>query len=116
MTTVTMALTAFNWMNEAACAHKDPKIFDNDEDSILVPPEAKRICDHCPVKDNCLTANLSNPWGIYGGTTGEQRNKILRGHVGTPACPGCGSTEMIMEDVGHVCIDCGVSWPILEGM
>ncbi len=113
-TVVQLALTGFNWMNQAACAGLDPEQFDNDDETEIVNPEAKRVCDHCPAKDACLTANLSNEWGIYGGTTGAQRKLILIGQVGTPTCPGCGSTFMIMEDAGHVCMDCSVSWPILE--
>jgi hypothetical protein len=41
--------------------------------------KAAAICAECPVRDACLTAALETgePWGIWGGMTPEQRERLL---------------------------------------
>ena len=42
------------------------------------PQQARELCRGCPALNACLTANLHEPDGIWGGTTPHQR-KWLRG-------------------------------------
>jgi WhiB family redox-sensing transcriptional regulator len=39
---------------------------------------AREICMECPVMDKCLKVGLFEEYGIWGGTTPEQRRKIRR--------------------------------------
>ena len=40
---------------------------------------AKWMCSRCPVAAECLDYALTNPeWGVWGGTTEEERRGILR--------------------------------------
>jgi hypothetical protein len=45
-------------------------------------PEARKICDICPVKVECLLWGLlvspDDEWSIFGGTTYQQRRQIRR--------------------------------------
>lgn len=42
--------------------------------------EAKAICNNCPVAFQCLQAALSeNEYGIWGGTTMEERRSMRKG-------------------------------------
>ena len=39
---------------------------------------AREICMRCPVLSQCLKVGLHEPFGIWGGTTPEQRKQIRR--------------------------------------
>ena len=39
---------------------------------------AREICMECPVLDKCLKVGLFEEYGIWGGTTPEQRRRIRR--------------------------------------
>ena len=47
---------------------------------------AIRICKVCPVQQPCLNYALSSPqtYGIWGGTTEEQRRRLRRRLIGSP--------------------------------
>jgi len=63
------------WMDEAACKGMDPEIFFSDTRR-RISPEAQlalETCDMCPVKKRCLDENIREMWGIWGGTTAEER-------------------------------------------
>lgn len=75
------AITLPAWMDDAACVDENPETF--------FPPtgqtghRARQICKRCPVATQCLTFAIetedgSPGWGIYGGTTPEQRRKAAR--------------------------------------
>jgi WhiB family redox-sensing transcriptional regulator len=40
--------------------------------------EAKAICRQCPVRDQCLEYGLGEHFGIWGGTSGRERQRIRR--------------------------------------
>ena len=66
------------WTNQAACRGTDTEIFypvTSDEEA-----EALSICATCPVRAQCLDDALRNreTYGIWGGTTPEQRRRIRR--------------------------------------
>lgn len=39
---------------------------------------AKAVCARCPVRRECLEANLHDAWGIWGGTTPLERRWYLK--------------------------------------
>lgn len=40
--------------------------------------KAKQFCSQCEVQQECLTANIDEDDGVYGGTSGRQRKEIRR--------------------------------------
>lgn len=65
-----------SWMADATCMDADPDAF-----HVPIggdPRPAKRICDACPVSDECLQYALETGQrhGIWGGTTHRERLRI----------------------------------------
>jgi len=59
----------------AACANEDTNTFFSD--SIQDIRQALDICNHCPLKNECLEDALkNNEYGIWGGTTKEMRHRM----------------------------------------
>ena len=54
----------------------DPEVFFPLRGATMQYQEALEICSGCPVRGECLQANLDEPVGIWGGTTGRQRKRI----------------------------------------
>lgn len=65
------------WMRDGMCAQVDPELFFPDKSGAR---EAKLICRGCPVQELCLQYALDNKehWGIWGGTSERERQKIRR--------------------------------------
>lgn len=70
------SISQMTWADRAACRGMEP-------DRLFVPGaeqhRAKRICQHCPVKLDCLVEALDNriEYGIWGGLTERQRRLVL---------------------------------------
>lgn len=114
------------WQAYGACRDANPELFFPvnvreltggrvvEEEPAYPPPDVKAICDGCPVRAVCLTRNVDEPYGIFGGTTGYQRGlltkKIQRKH-----CIGCRSTDVVPNEVQkkEFCLACGLSWDII---
>ncbi len=80
-----LARAAQPWMREAACAgHCDPDLWFAEREDGKRQRQALRICAACPVRSPCLAYALSLPPqpGIWGGTTEDQRNRIVRLEAG----------------------------------
>lgn len=66
------------------CANEDPELFfydENKENTERVQKQielAKMVCSGCPFKAKCLETFMSEPYGIFGGTTPKERRKIIR--------------------------------------
>jgi len=86
-------------MDEAACKGMDPEIFFVDTRR-WIPPNAEKAlatCDECPVKDLCYQENEKELWGIWGGTTAEERQG-LRVQYGRPTfCKVCNKKFMTLK-------------------
>ena len=71
-------------VEQAICAQTDPEIFFPDID-YNYSVQARRICVTCPLMEKCLDEALLIPqelnYGIWGGTTAQQRRAIIRGHA-----------------------------------
>lgn len=65
------------WDRNAACHGKDPALFFAEKGANNLD-EAKAICRRCPALYACLAAHLDEDFGVFGGTTPEQRRAIRR--------------------------------------
>ena len=88
-----------NWMDEAACKGMDPEIFFVDTRRWISPDAEKALeaCSRCTVKDVCRQENDKELWGIWGGTTAEERQG-LRVQYGRPTfCKVCDKKFMTLK-------------------
>jgi hypothetical protein len=65
-------------MYSAACrdAHPDTCFPPNEEPHLY--DIAKHLCEICPVVGFCLEIGLDEKWGMWGGMTPEERNKLSK--------------------------------------
>lgn len=64
------------WQKDAQCAGMDTNVFFDEERA------AKKLCDSCPVKAECLEyALLYNMSGVWGGTTDKDRRRIPKRNI-----------------------------------
>ena len=71
------------WVARASCAGLPVNWFmPNEDGTFQTLAEAKRVCDKCPVKQECLDYALaqgSDTIGLWGGTTQRDRKLIHKG-------------------------------------
>ena len=65
------------WKIDALCSTTDPDSFFPEKGGST--REVKKVCDHCPVVDDCLEYALAaeERYGIWGGKSARERRKIL---------------------------------------
>lgn len=86
-------IESYDWQYDGSCAELPSDIFflpDNlrAQAKLLHESRAKQICGGCPVRQRCLEHALSvkEPYGVWGGTSPEDRAAILSGDAdGTAA-------------------------------
>jgi WhiB family redox-sensing transcriptional regulator len=68
------------WTKEARCAEVDTEIFFPDKGDSASAEAARRICNGCEVKTECLEYALDNRemYGIWGGTNERDRRPLLK--------------------------------------
>ncbi|ANE03396.1 WhiB family transcriptional regulator [Corynebacterium crudilactis] len=66
------------WQEQALCAQTDPEAFFPEKGGST--REAKRICQGCPVRDDCLEFALEHDerFGIWGGLSERERRRLKR--------------------------------------
>ncbi|MGG7510924.1 WhiB family transcriptional regulator [Plantibacter sp. YIM 135249] len=66
-----------DWMDDALCAQTDPELFIVDQGGSSKP--AKKVCRNCDVRVQCLEYALAHDeqWGIWGGLSRRQRNRLV---------------------------------------
>lgn len=66
------------WMARGLCAQTDPEAFFPVKGGST--GEAKRICNRCEVRQECLDHALANDlrYGIWGGTSDRERQRLKR--------------------------------------
>ena len=80
-----MSLDDHTWVLDAVCASTDPEIWHDPE----MQPDCLRVCDSCPVRQDCLDAALAEEaddgmcWGVRGGQTPAARLATIAG-IPTP--------------------------------
>ena len=60
------------WREQAACRDHTATMFADFPDY----GPALAICATCPVIDPCREASVNEPWGVWGGTTPEERGFV----------------------------------------
>lgn len=72
------ASEAEDWQERALCAQTDPEAFFPEKGGST--REAKRICQGCEVKDECLEYALAHDerFGIWGGLSERERRKLKK--------------------------------------
>jgi WhiB family redox-sensing transcriptional regulator len=70
-----------DWWDRAACRAQGPKSFfaegQGSEPQRRVA-EARKVCQGCSVRIECLEANIDEKFGVWGGTSVEERLEIKR--------------------------------------
>lgn len=66
------------WQDRALCAQTDPEAFFPEKGGST--REAKRICQSCPVRAECLEYALAHDerFGIWGGLSERERRRLKR--------------------------------------
>ncbi|AKK10515.1 WhiB family transcriptional regulator [Corynebacterium uterequi] len=67
-----------DWQDQALCAQTDPEAFFPEKGGST--REAKRICQACAVRDECLEFALEHDqrFGVWGGLTDRERRRLRR--------------------------------------
>lgn len=67
-----------DWQEQALCAQTDPEAFFPEKGGST--REAKRICQACGVRDECLEYALANDerFGIWGGLSERERRRLKK--------------------------------------
>lgn len=104
--------------DNASCRTADPTLFfpedEHGEEPAYPPPDAKAVCERCPIRALCLERHMDEEFGIYGGMTGFQRG-LLTKKIVRKRCVGCGSEDLVANNSvkKEICLACGQSWDIL---
>lgn len=71
--------TQSNWENDqpAHIPHNPEVFFPRRADGGQCAP-AKKVCNGCPVKVECLTAGIREPFGVWGGLSEKERREAHR--------------------------------------
>lgn len=73
-----------SWRAAAACQEVDPDLFfpvGMGPPALAQAEEAKEVCRHCPVRQQCLRAAMAEPQppaGVWGGLTETERRTLRR--------------------------------------
>jgi WhiB family redox-sensing transcriptional regulator len=102
------------WMDQARCNGMPFELFFHIEPDGSPHPEAKRLCDACDVRADCLAHALDptrvrDTYGVWGGTSKTQRDALRRG-IFRSKCPICLDTSVYTTFGQQVCLSCGQSW------
>ena len=70
------------WQERALCAQTDPEAFFPEKGGST--REAKRVCQSCDVRAECLEYALANDerFGIWGGLSERERRRVKRSMAG----------------------------------
>ena len=68
------------WYRDARCAEEDVSKTWFHSGDLREVNHAKRVCQGCPVRQECLEYALTTPdqWGVWGGLSERERRVILR--------------------------------------
>ncbi len=74
---------SMDWRNKAACLEEDPELFfpiGTTGRALDQIEEAKAVCQHCPVTQECLewALDTNQDAGVWGGMSEEQRRTLRR--------------------------------------
>jgi hypothetical protein len=93
------------WRLGAACRGIDATVFFPSSKDYHTFEYAMSVCAACPVKHECLEANLLEPDGIWGGTSAKERQRIRKAREVAVTCYQCGSNFVRANPSQHMCSD-----------
>lgn len=67
-----------DWRDQAKCSTIGGDLWFPDKSERHVVDRAKKICATCPVAAMCLEAGIDEQYGVWGGTSPEERKKLRR--------------------------------------
>ena len=74
-----MYMDEMAWMSEGICSSIGPQLFYADPSDANSGTIARKVCDSCPVVDECAEHGIKHErFGIWGGLTPQQRSAIRR--------------------------------------
>lgn len=88
---------ALRWQDQAACSGQDDFPFFDPE----YAAEAQETCARCPVRDQCASFFEDEEFGVFGGTTPEERRQAGKG-AGVPLPALLDMTEGRPEPVAEL--------------
>lgn len=64
------------WQDDATCIGTDTALFFSSAQQDI--DTAKAVCAECPVKSQCLNANIYEKEGVWGGLDERERRRLRR--------------------------------------
>lgn len=98
-------IEALMWRLDAACRGLDATIFFPASKDMATFQYAMSVCAACPVKAQCLEANLLETDGIWGGTSAKERQRIRKEREVATTCYQCGTSFVRTNPSQHMCSD-----------
>lgn len=101
------------WQDRAACDGRAEVDFFPESrggEEHFAPKLEERFCRTCPVRVQCLHSAIEQQdYGIWAGTTTQQRRKLMRVRERVK-CPLCENRTLVPSDDIDICLACGTSW------
>lgn len=103
------------WHERAACRGYDPDLFypamgnrpGLAASTVAQIRAAKAVCAQCPVRQECADAGRYEPFGIWGGLTADERNRVDRRTLRQPINHGTDAGYRLHRQRGEEpCDDC----------
>lgn len=69
---------AMEWIDKARCREVGTDIFYPDPSDPLTVIRAKKVCASCEVQAECLDLGIAETYGIWGGTTENERRQLRK--------------------------------------
>jgi len=66
------------WLQDAACRGVETEVFFPERGDTMRHREAMSVCAGCPVRLDCLAANINEGPGVFGGTSAVERRRLRR--------------------------------------
>ena len=66
------------WQHHAKCLDAHPDMCFPEDNELYLYEKAKKMCDECPVAGFCLEIGIEERWGMWGGKTPEERQKLVK--------------------------------------
>lgn len=67
-----------DWQAEAQCTTDPDAFYPDTANQWYIRKIQKKYCDSCPVSRECLTVGWEDQYGIWAGTTGQERERARR--------------------------------------
>lgn len=65
-----------DWRDSALCREIGSEIFFPEPSDWWSNAQAKKVCAQCPVQAECLSAGMTEEYGIWGGLSSTERRRL----------------------------------------